>query len=199
MARPRLDHVRKQQIVDATISVMHDRGYANARIADIAEVAGTSPAAVLYWFSGKDELLAEALLRHEQDFHDRYTARAERQATASDRLRTLVKAMVRHYDWSLWLELCVLAVRDEQAAAIRNRLDRRWRAALRTVIRDGQNAGEFVAGDPDEAMFVLAGLLDGLAPLLTVNAKGVSRARVERVWLDQARRILGDGFDARPL
>ena len=199
MARPRLDHVRKAQIVTAAMNVMSERGYANARVADIAHAAGTSPAAILYWFSGKEQLLQHALLQHEVEFHDRHTARAERQASASDRLRCLFKAMVRHYHWALWMELCVLAVRDESAAETRNRLDRRWRAALRNVISDGQASGEFVAGNADDTMFLLAGLLDGFAPLLAVKAKGVTRARVERVWLQEAARLLGPGFSTRAL
>ena len=199
MPRPRLDHVRKAQIVTAAIDVMNERGYANARVADIAEAAGTSPAAILYWFSGKEELLNQALLQHEVEFHDKHTARAERQQSASDRLRFLFKAMVRHYHWALWMELCVLALRDETAAATRDRLDRRWRAALRKVIREGQQSGEFVDGDSDAIMFILAGLLDGFAPLLAVRAKGVTRARVERVWLQEASRLLGPNFSTKAL
>ena len=199
MPRPRLDHVRTAQIVAAAAKVLSERGYANTRVVDVANEAGTSPAAVLYWFEGKEALLAQALRLQEQVFHDRYTVKAERATTASLRLRVLVEAMLHHYDWKLWMELCVLALRDESAAAERDRMDRRWRAALRAVIRDGQDSGEFVPGDADETMFVLAALLDGMAPLLAMKAKGVTRKRVEQVWLGEASRLLGPGFDARPL
>lgn len=199
MPRPRLDHVRKAQIVTAAAEVLSDRGYANARVVDIAKAAGTSPAAILYWFDGKDGLLAEALSLREVEFHDRYTVRIERAASASEQLRILIEAMLHHYDWSLWMELCVLALRDSAAAAERDRMDRRWRAMLRKVIRDGQQAGEFVAGDADDTMFVLAALLDGMAPLLAMKARGVTKQRVERTWLIEAARLLGPGFDSGPL
>jgi AcrR family transcriptional regulator len=204
MPRPRLDHVRKAQILAAAATVLSERGYANARVADIATAAGTSPAAILYWFDGKGRLLAEALAQQEQEFHDRYTERLAGLPTASDRLRLLIAAMLDDYDWGLWLELCVLALRDERAAAERDRMDRRWRAALRAVILDGQERGEFTsdtgrAGSADDAMFLLAALLDGLAPLLTMRAKGVTRERVERTWLAEAACLLGPGFDASPL
>jgi AcrR family transcriptional regulator len=199
MPRPRLDHVRKAQILTAAAEVLSERGYANTRVVDIATAAGTSPAAILYWFEGKDGLLAEALKLREQEFHDRYTVKAEHKQSASQRLRVLVEAMLRHYDWKLWMELSVLALRDEAAAAERDRLDRRWRAALRAAVRDGQQSGEFIPGDPDEVMFVLAALLDGWAPLLVLKAKGVTRERVERVWLAEASRLLGPDFDASPL
>ena len=54
MPRPRLDHVRKAQILSAAAEVLTERGYANSRVVDIAKAAGTSPAAILYWFDGKD-------------------------------------------------------------------------------------------------------------------------------------------------
>jgi AcrR family transcriptional regulator len=199
MPRPRLDHVRKAQIVTAAAEVLSQRGYANARVVDIAKAAGTSPAAILYWFDGKDGLLAEALSLREVEFHDRYTVRIERAPSASEQLRILIEAMLHHYDWSLWMELCVLALRDSAAAAERDRMDRRWRAMLRKVIRDGQQAGEFSAGDADETMFVLAALLDGMAPLLAMKARGVTKQRVERTWLAEAARLLGPGFDSGPL
>jgi AcrR family transcriptional regulator len=199
MPRPRLDHVRKAQILTAAASVLSERGYANARVVDIAKAAGTSPAAILYWFDGKQGLLAEALALREVEFHERYTVRIQRAATVSEQLRILIEAMLRHYDWALWMELCVLALRDKSAGAERDRMDCRWRAMLRNVIRDGQQQGEFIAGDADETMFVLAALLDGIAPLLAMKAKGVTRAQVERTWLAQAARLLGPGFDSSPL
>ena len=199
MPRPRLDHVRKAQILTAAAAVLSERGYANARVVDIAKAAGTSPAAILYWFDGKHGLLAEALALRELEFHDRYTVRKERAATASEQLRILIEAMLRHYDWSLWMELCVLALRDQSAAAERDRMDGRWRAMLRKVIRDGQQRGEFVAGDADQTMFVLAALLDGMSPLLAMKAKGVTGTQVERTWLAEAARLLGPGFDSSPL
>src|SRR5215212_4536210 len=141
MPRPRLDHVRKAQILAAAATVLSERGYANARVVDIAKAAGTSPAAILYWFDGKHGLLAEALGLRELEFHDRYTARIDEAASHSERLRILIEAMLHHYDWALWMELCVLALRDPLAAAERDRMDRRWRAMLRKVIHDGQKEG----------------------------------------------------------
>ena len=78
-------------------------------------------------------------------------------------------------------------------------MDQRWRAMLRNVIRDGQQRGEFLGGDADETMFVLAALLDGMAPLLAMKAKGVTAMQVERTWLAEAAKLLGSGFDSSPL
>ena len=65
--------------------------------------------------------------------------------------------------------------------------------------RRASSSGEFDGDDADETMFVLAALLDGLAPLLAVRGQGRHRERVERTWLGEAARLLGPGFDASPL
>ena len=58
--RPQVDHIRKPQILNAAGEVIARKGVDATRIADVAEAAGTSPAAVIYWFESRDELLAAA-------------------------------------------------------------------------------------------------------------------------------------------
>ena len=52
---------RRRRILAAAIEVLEDKGFAGTRIADIAAVAGTSPALVVYHFKTLDGALAEAL------------------------------------------------------------------------------------------------------------------------------------------
>src|SRR5258708_28478020 len=54
---------RREQMLQAALEVIAERGYAETRIADVAERAGTSPALVIYYFKTRDQLLTEAL-RH---------------------------------------------------------------------------------------------------------------------------------------
>ncbi len=54
--RPRLEHLRRPQIVAAAAEVLYERGLFDTRIGDIAERAGTSAATILYYFESKDRL-----------------------------------------------------------------------------------------------------------------------------------------------
>ena len=199
MPRPRLDHVRKAQILTAAAAVLSERGYANARVVDIAKAAGTSPAAILYWFDGKHGLLAEALRCASgvpRSLHGPDRA-------GSDSLRTVADTH-RGDASSLRLGAVDGAVRARRCATSRRR-----RSATGWTGDGGQcfarssamvnNAASSSPGDADETMFVLAALLDGMAPLLAMKAKGVTAAQVERTWLAEAARLLGPGFDASPL
>ena len=53
--RPRLDHVRRPELLQAAATVIRRRGLVNARVTDVAAEAGTSAPSVLYYFSSKAE------------------------------------------------------------------------------------------------------------------------------------------------
>jgi AcrR family transcriptional regulator len=188
--RPQIDHVRRPQLLEAAAEVIAERGIASTRIADVAERAGTSPPAILYWFESKDDLLAEALTVEEERFYRQLTDRMEELESPRDKLRLMLEASAEEYDWTLWMELWTRALRDRSTLAARRRLDDRWRAQIAEVIRDGQGAGEFGDADADEVAVVLASLVDGLAVQVTLGDPAVSPERMLARALDIAERLL---------
>lgn len=57
MARPRNQHARRAEIVDAATSAIAARGLMGLRIKDVADAASLSPGSITYYFPGIDELL----------------------------------------------------------------------------------------------------------------------------------------------
>src|SRR4051794_1802045 len=104
--RPRLDHVRRPELLASAASVIRERGLENARVADVAEHAGTSAPAVLYWFASKAELLKEALTSVEERFYDELALELESIASARERLGRIVDSSAGDgdYDAALWME-----------------------------------------------------------------------------------------------
>jgi AcrR family transcriptional regulator len=189
--RPQIDHIRKPQILAAAAEVIAERGLASTRIADVAERAGTSPPAVLYWFDSKDGLLTDALIVDEDRFYGAISGRLASLERPSDRLRLLIEACALEYDCKLWMELWGRALRDPGAATARQRLDDRWREAIAEVIRAGQAAGEFSAVDPDDVATVLASTLDGLAVQVTLGDPAISAERMRDLTIRSAESLLG--------
>src|SRR5258708_25943992 len=62
------DH-RREQMLRAALEVIAERGYADTRIADVAERAGVSPALVIYYFKTKDQLLTAAIRYYEDAWY----------------------------------------------------------------------------------------------------------------------------------
>ncbi len=194
--RPQIDHVRRPQILAAAAEVIAERGLVKTRIADVAERAGTSPPAVLYWFQSKDELLAEALTVDEERFYVEMRERIHLLERPRDQLRFMIEASAEDYDWTLWIELWARALRDPASRQARQRLDNRWRQEIAAVIRAGQGAGEFGDADADEVALLLGSLLDGLAVQATLRDPDVARERMLRCALELAESLLDCGLGA---
>jgi AcrR family transcriptional regulator len=193
--RPQIDHIRKPQLLSAAAEVISERGVEATRIADVAERAGTSPPAVLYWFDSRDELLGEALTFAEDAFYERFSERLAALADPRARLLALIDASASGEDWVLWVELWTRALRDERLREARQRLDDRWRAQIATIIADGVEAGVFADTDPENVALELAALIDGLAVQVTLGDRLVSAALMRAVCLDMAGRLLGAELD----
>lgn len=188
--RPQIEHLRRPQLLEAAAAVIAERGIASTRIADVAERAGTSPPAVLYWFQSKDELLAEALTFDEERFSVEMRERILLLEHPRDQLRFMIEASAEEYDWTLWIELWARALRDPTSRQARQRLDNRWREEIAAVVRAGQEAGEFGHADADEVALLLSSLLDGLAVQATLQDPDVGRERMLRCALEMAESLL---------
>ena len=190
--RPRLDHVRRPAILAAAAEVIRERGLEHARVADVAERAGTSAPSVLYYFASKAELLNEALTSAEERYYEDLERELAGIESARDRLVKIVGggAGEGDYDAALWMELWAKALRDPELAATRADLDGRWREAIAAVVRYGQERGEFGPAEPDGFAAVLASLLDGLAVQIALRDGEVTPQRAEELTLAFAEREL---------
>jgi AcrR family transcriptional regulator len=184
--------VRRPALLEAAATVIRRRGLENARVADVAEEAGTSAPSVLYYFASKAELLNEALTSVEERFYEELAASLAEIESAPERLAVIVDSGAGEgdYDAALWMELWAKALRDPELAATRAELDGRWRRTIAEVVRYGQRRGEFGPADPDEFAVLLGSLLDGLAVQIALRDVEVTGGRVRALALKLAEREL---------
>jgi AcrR family transcriptional regulator len=181
--RPKVDHLRKPQIIAAAAEVLYERGLFDTRIGDIAERAGTSSPTILYYFESKDRLLEEAVEYADRTFYERLSEGQVRFEDAGDRLVNLIEETSLGpgglNDYTLWMEIWVRARRDPSVRRSYFRLDRRQRVLIADIVRDGQRSGEFsAAADPDDFALALSGLMDGLGVQVTLGQPDVTAARM---------------------
>jgi len=194
--RPRVDHLRRPQIVEAAAEVLYERGLFDTRIGDIAERAGTSAPTILYYFESKDRLLEEAVDQTDREFYSRLLEGQARYEHASDKLVHLIEETSLGpgglSDWTLWMEIWVRARRDESVRESYFELDRRQRKLIADIVRDGQAAGEFSAdADADAFAIALSGLMDGLGVQVTLGQPDVAPERMIAICLALASTELG--------
>ena len=130
-----------EQMLRAAMDVIVERGYADTRIADVAERTGTSPALVIYYFKTRDQLLTEAIRYSEDTWYAEYLRRLETdpdRGRAADRAhRDELPARRRPGTAQLLAALAgpVGAVAAEPGvAAVREKSDERWREAIRSIV-----------------------------------------------------------------
>ena len=184
--RPKVEHLRKPQIIAAAADVLYERGLFDTRIGDIAERAGTSSPTILYYFESKDRLLEEAVDLTDREFYERMTEGQAQRRGAVEKLVHLIEETSLGpgglSDWTLWMEMWVRARRDPAVRDTYFRLDRRQRQLIADIVREGQASGDFDAGaDPDDFALALSGLMDGLGVQVTLGQPDVTAERmVER-------------------
>jgi AcrR family transcriptional regulator len=187
---PKAPERRRRLIVDAALDVLRERGFAGARMADIASRAGTSPALVAYHFGTLPAVLAEALTVAEDTFYADFDHLLAGREGALSKLWTLIDLAASGGpaigDWVLWMEVWVQALRDDQVRATREQLDRRWRHTLLHLIEQGVDEGVFRCPDPPDASFRLASLMDGLALQVALRDPDLPAARMNQLWRDAA-------------
>ncbi len=195
---------RREQMLHAALEVISARGYADTRIADVAERAGVSPALVIYYFKTKDQLLTDAIRHYEDTWYAVGQTRMAALATAAARLEEYVAmSTLSEADpepassWSLWLDFWAQAARNEEVAGVRQKSDERWRGVICSLVQDGQQAGEF-RDDVDAASFAiyLNTMLDGLTIQIALNDPVVDSVRA----FELSMRFIADqlGFPWTP-
>ncbi|MEV4330840.1 TetR/AcrR family transcriptional regulator [Streptomyces sp. NPDC049597] len=189
MARIRLNvSERREELLNAAVEQIEQRGVAAVRIADVASSLGVSSALVLYHFSSKEQLVAAAFT-HAADADLAHLRKLlGRRTSALRRLR----AAVRWYaptgqakGWRLWIDAWAASLRDPALREVARALDQQWKAALTEVIAEGAQAGEFTCENPAAAAWRLTAFLDGLAVQMTSYAGSLTRAAMLQ-WTDEA-------------
>jgi AcrR family transcriptional regulator len=175
---------RRGRLLAAAIDVIVERGFADTRITDVAERAGTSPALVIYYFKTRDALLTEALRYSEDSWYAAGVKRLAGTPAAAGQLTEMIAMTLlpgtgpgERGEWRLWLDLWALSARNPGVAQVRHEFDERWRQAIREIVITGQESGEFALVNAADFALSLSALLDGMAIQVALEDPGIPPAR----------------------
>jgi len=188
--------VRRDQMLVAASHLIAERGFADTRIADVAERVGASPALVIYYFGTKDSLLTEALRWSERSFYAAVEEMLQETPALRDRIENLVTACLPVADeipddWGLWFDLWAQAFRHPEVKKDRVALDQQWRDLLARVVRAGVANGEIDDLDVEAFTVMWSALLDGLVVQVALDDPLVDVPYAQRVARDVALKELG--------
>jgi TetR/AcrR family transcriptional repressor of bet genes len=143
MNRRRIRDIRNEELIDATITAVHQRGYAVVTMAEIAHQAGASAASINYYFGSKEKLM-EATMRRLLNLLK--AAMLKRYATAQTPHDRLMAVMDANFDdalftveqCSIWMQFWANAPYATSLSRLhrinRNRVQSHVRAELRKLL-----------------------------------------------------------------
>ena len=185
-------------MLQAALEVISTRGYADTRIADVAERAGVSPALVIYYFKTKDQLLTEAIRYYEDNWYAVGQGRMAGLSTAAALLEGFVAmSCLTEADPEpggsslLWLDFWAQAARNAEVASVRQKSDERWRQVISSLVQEGQEAGEFHDLDAARFAIYLSTLLDGLTIQIALEDPVIDPVRAFELSMEFAAEQLG--------
>jgi hypothetical protein len=161
------DTGRAEEILDAAEDLIRASSAEGWSLADLAEFAGTTVEEVEAEFSSEWEVFCRVIRRDEERWE--LAIREAPASNASERIMHLLQACVPDYDWTFWIELWSLALRDERAGALREELDQNFRALIEELVSKGAEAGEFAVEDTRSVSITIATLIDTMALQATLG------------------------------
>ena len=151
--RPSVDE-RRREILEATCKVVIERGFANTRIADVANELGVSSGLIHYHFESKGALFAEALRYASESDLARLASTVAEGDTAIQKLERifqLYSPSESEPEWLLWIDSWGEAMRSRELRDISQELDLAWKHTIEQIILEGVESGEFQCDDPNGA------------------------------------------------
>lgn len=177
--------MRRQQIIDATITVIGRKGYAGTRLADVAKQAKVSYGVVGFYFNTKNDLLLATL----QWLADEYT-RVWKDAVAKagpepvERLRAIIDADFSRKIasekkiavwYAFWSEARTRPAYRKLCAQLYN--DYHWQ--VRTIVQELIEQGGYPDLDARQVTVALNAMTDGMWLDLQIQPRDFDRAKAK--------------------
>lgn len=196
MARPRNQEGRKRELVAVATGLLVRHGQGGARLIDIAEAAGVTPAAVSYYYPDLSDLYADTYASAVEQYLVRRRERVQSISEPVEQLsQCLALGVPQEHSSSraatvLLIELSALAIRQERIAASGRRFEAEQLDLFQEILDAGSRAGvmELSMSSRDIARALLA-VEDGIA--IPVVAGRLDPAEALRVTLRTAASLTG--------
>ncbi|MEU8527703.1 MULTISPECIES: TetR/AcrR family transcriptional regulator [Streptomyces] len=152
MARRKDQESRRAQLGEAAQRALLNRGLAGLRLRDVAEEAGVTPAAVLYYYEDLDALMNETFQQAIERFCRLREEAVEAVTDPAERLRVCIESGVATGPDDalprLLFEYWPRSLRDPKAAAFDGIFTERQIAVYYAILLLGQSQGVFTLTDP---------------------------------------------------
>lgn len=164
--RPNASDERIPQIINAAEGVFSKKGFAEARMDDIAEETGLSKGTLYNYFKSKDDLIIAILDRIFQREFKAFDEMDLSSMSATEIINSFVDTISKDIKLMLRLmpiayEFLALAFRNKTVQKALKLYVNRYMDILVPIIENGIASGEFKEVDPQEVAIAMGAILEG--------------------------------------
>ena len=175
-SRSFIETARRAQLVECAIDAIAELGYANASMAEIAKRAGVSKGVISYHFAGKRELIEQVANTVMEKASAVMLPRIYAEHSAAGMLRAYIESnlefIASNRNHILAMMNIAVGARDDRKPGVDLALAFEPAVvALATMLRSGQEHGEFREFSTTVMAVTIRNAIDSLAPLLAANPK----------------------------
>ena len=179
-AKRKLPAERRDELLAKAVEISAAEGLSSVTLRKVATELGVTPGLVSHYFSSAEQLIIAAFRAAATADLAAAQARVAAVDSAAAKLDTLMDYVFDEASAdasALWLDVWSLGRRNPALAAEANQLTEQWLAWIAEMVRAGQEAGEFVAGDAEVAARRVLTIIDGLGSQQVVRAVAVEDLR----------------------
>lgn len=178
MARINITEIRRRQLVDAAVTVMARKGWAETSIDEVTKEAGVSRGLVSYHFKDKNDLLSSVLDRCRDTFNESVARAAAEADPGPARMRRVVRIALNlmrddPVTYQVFLHFAAAARSQPELGEQIRLLYAEFRRQVAHGIHDGQQRGDYRAElDAEAAATQLCGAIVGVALQWLIDPDG---------------------------
>ncbi len=179
---------RREQILRAALQVFAQKGLAATKISDIAATAQLSHGLIYHYFKSKDEIFTTLATEALETSSNIIIYAANLPGTPWERLKAMTEAIVPtacqgigHYYFLIVIEAFTSEAVPAQVKELAVRQSFLHTEHLVPLIREGQQLGEIVDGEPLQLAVSYTSMIRGMGIVGTLGGKGLPLPTTEMI------------------
>lgn len=170
---------RREQILEAALEVIVEKGYEKSRMDDIVRVAGLSKGAIYWYYKSKKEVYLSLVNHWVFKYSVTLNHIVEENQPAADQLRELFQFFVNQYQtnpqpFKAMMEFWSLAARDEDVRIKMQKVYTEFLNLIENILAKGVESGEFDPLDTKIAALSIMVNIEGIIWFAIFDVPGVS-------------------------
>jgi len=137
---------RREQIIDAAIEVFADKGFYNAKVADVARAAGIADGTIYLYFKNKDDLLISLFETKMEHILERFASTLNSTLSAQEKLKHFVHLYFKMVEEDQNLAQVFQVELRQSSKFLKDYHNQKFIDFLNVIgqiIKEGQRDGEF--------------------------------------------------------